>query len=99
MSVRILSKQECLQHDMEAFKNLRQGSFFTYQDEAGTHLCFVKNRLDAENLSIVKLSSQEFVDLMQRMDFQISTQILEFENKKCYNIISLGQNNIKNYSD
>lgn len=89
MSLQVLSRKESEERYRKTFAELHEKTVFTYQDEAGVHLCIVKNRLEEEALQVVKISAPETIDALCTGTGQINPYVYEFNLNHCLNILKL----------
>ncbi len=92
MSVRVLSRSESLLNNQTKFRQLSEKTFFTYQDEAGVHLCIVQKRVDDETILILELSDARNIPvLIDNLDWHSDMRVFQqyrFDRNHCLNILS-----------
>lgn len=86
MSVRVLSESESKSRNLKIFAELQEKSLFTYQDEAGVHLCVVKGRVDEQIVEIVKISDLSNLNAIVSHG-SIRSEFYTFNENNCLNTL------------
>lgn len=78
------------------FDQLSESSFFTYQDEAGVHLCIVKQRVNLDALLIFELSTSQNKKLLTTENFSDFNDsrvftYYEFDPNHCLNLCNFAE--------